>query len=226
MHICARVCVSLRVFSSGMEILMLSSLFEIGTEEPIKCPIGTFRGKTLGAKLYDCHNCTNGSYCLLPGLTEPSGNCSEGFYCPLGSISPTEIICPPGFFCLHGTGQPSKCTIGTASNMTGLKDDQECPKCPRGFYCATPGQTNVTGLCARGYFCPTGSVSDKELKCPSAMHCPLGSPEPYLCADGTYTSWERAEKCVICPEGFYCVQENVTRGMYLFYRVICSSTTC
>ena len=42
---------------------------------------------------------------------------------------------------------------------------------------------------------------------PAGMFTVLGSPEPTLCASGTYrreTGGKSQSECTICPEGFYC----------------------
>ena len=169
-------------------------------------------------KVQDCSNCTGGMHCNTTGLVNPAGDCQPGYYCPVGSSSPTQILCPEGYFCNQKSEYPSECPAGTASNRTGLKATGECPKCPKGFYCATRKLTKPTGECTAGYYCPTGSSSDKDSPCPSAMHCPTGSAEPKHCPNGNYTGWPLAGSCVTCPSGFYCVSTKVVAGKYLRLR--------
>ena len=64
-----------------------------------------------------------------------------------------------------------------------------------GYYCtsgvntATPN-TNFTG---------TGGV------CPIGNRCPVGSVNPDPCPAGTYNDMTGQADCLICPEGYYCL---------------------
>ena len=64
-----------------------------------------------------------------------------------------------------------------------------------------------------GYYCPTGSSVETEIICPEAMYCAEGSPAPVKCAAGTYTDYEGAETCDICPEGYFCIPDTIVAGM-------------
>ncbi len=200
-------------------LLLINNFRFPGTDEPIECPVGTFRPSVLGQHLSDCQDCTGGMFCNTTGLIQPAGKCQAGYYCPVGSHYSSQRICPEGYYCPEQSEYPTECQNGTASNQTGLTSSAECAKCPKGFYCATTKLTEPTGLCTAGYYCPTGSSSDKAIQCPSAMHCPLGSAEPKFCPDGNYTSWPKAEACSICPAGFYCIANNVVAGEDLFIRL-------
>ena len=184
----------------------------VGTDEPIQCPAGTYRGSTLGQSLSDCHNCTGGYYCNDTKLTEPVGKCSPGYYCPSKSSSATEYNCPEGFYCPLGTEYPHECPEGTYSNSTRLVQIEDCPKCLAGMFCATKKLTYPTGPCKAGYYCPLGSASDTEEACPSAMHCPEGSAEPKHCQDGFFTDSPMQRSCTICPPGSYCISKTAVAG--------------
>jgi len=43
------------------------------------------------------------------------------------------------------------CLVGTWSNSTGLSSAEECQSCPGGFYCASTGLIEPSGLCSEGY---------------------------------------------------------------------------
>ena len=193
----------------------LSCSYSPGTDEPIECPIGTFRPSVLGMKVSDCQNCTGGKHCNTTGLVHPTGDCKPGFFCPIGSSTESQIICPAGYYCPLGTEYPQECPIGRASNKTGLAAPNQCPSCPKGFYCSTTKLTSPSGPCTAGYYCPTGSSSDKAEPCPSAMHCPTGSAEPQFCPDGNYTGWPLASSCLTCPPGYYCISKNVVASKYI-----------
>ncbi len=151
-------------------------------------------------------------FCNTTGLIQPAGKCKPGYYCPPGSHYSNQIICPEGYYCEEQSVYPKECQNGTASNQTGLKSASECPKCPKGFYCASTKLTKPTGPCSAGYYCPEGSNSDKAVPCPSAMHCPVGSALPQYCPDGNYTGWPMAGECAVCMPGYYCIAENVVGG--------------
>lgn len=50
-----------------------------------------------------------------------------------------------------GTAIPMPCPVGTWSNSTGLRSAAECRSCPGGFYCASTGLNEPSGLCSAGY---------------------------------------------------------------------------
>ncbi len=48
------------------------------------CPSGTYN-PTLGIRnVTECTQCDGGMFCLIPGLSTPSGSCSAGYYCTSG----------------------------------------------------------------------------------------------------------------------------------------------
>ena len=55
-----------------------------------------------------------------------------------------------------------------------------------------------------GYYCPEGSSVLTQVICPIGRHCPEGSPVPKACVDGTYTDYNGASVCGVCPEGNVC----------------------
>ena len=193
-------------------MLLILRIF-IGTDEPVKCPAGSFRNSSLGMSITDCLPCTAGMYCNNTGLVLPAGLCKAGYYCPINSSTSTQYKCTVGHYCPEGTDLPKECPIGTASNTTGLESDSQCQPCEKGFYCSSTGLVQPTGPCAPGYFCPPGSNNSRSVICPSAMHCPAGSSAPKLCPEGYYTSWQQAEICSPCLGGFYCISDNVIPGV-------------
>ena len=54
---------------------------------------------------------------------------------------------------------------------------------------------------------------ETEIICPEAMYCAKGSPAPVKCAAGTYTDYEGAGTCDICPEGYFCIPDTIVAGM-------------
>ena len=113
--------------------------------------------------------------------------------------------------------------------------------CISGYYCQSPGLTEVTAQCSAGYYCPGGqSVPEPAAYfCPQGMFCPIGSPAPLKCAQGFYNDIDTQEVCqsclaryycdpteasapndtgiifpVDCPAGFYCPTGTLTRYQY------------
>ncbi|XP_023933458.1 uncharacterized protein LOC106181652, partial [Lingula anatina] len=182
------------------------------TTEPISCPVGTFSNDTGNMNVTDCAPCTRGWYCDQLNMTAPTGQCDAGWYCPEGSTSAQEVICTAGMYCLIGTHTPTRCPNGTWANSTGLAAESDCTPCTAGWYCQQSGLTYPEGLCQQGYYCPQGSnVPNPEL-CPIGLHCPEGSATPQSCASGYYTNQTGTWSCNICPDGFFCLPENVTAG--------------
>ncbi|EDO40915.1 predicted protein, partial [Nematostella vectensis] len=159
-----------------------------------------------------CTDCTGGFYCELPGKTEVSGPCQKGHYCPSRSISSTSVICPAGRYCPIQTEMPKLCPRGTFSNNTGLWSDSQCTICTAGSYCGSQGLTEPSGLCRAGFYCPEGSQDENAVPCTIGLHCPTGYKTPIDCPEGTFTNTTTSPSCQDCPEGFYCVPENVTSG--------------
>lgn len=84
---------------------------------------------------------------------------------------------------------------------------------PAGFFCESPGQSDVSGPCAAGHFCLSGAVSPTPVdggtggRCPQGHFCPIGSSSPGPCPEGYYSNSSRNTKlsdCVPCPPGQYC----------------------
>ena len=55
--------------------------------------------------------------------------------------------------------------------------------------------------CVSGYYCPEGAGISTQVICPIGRHCPEGSAVPMACVDGTYTDYDGALLCMVCPEG-------------------------
>lgn len=54
------------------------------------------------------------------------------------------------YFNTVGTFSPVPCPLGTVSNITGLRSEDECQPCPGGFYCANTALSVPSGLCSEG----------------------------------------------------------------------------
>lgn len=57
------------------------------------------------------------------------------------------------WFCIifSGITAPLACPVGTRSNSSGLRIQEDCKPCPGGFYCNTAGITTPSGPCRRGH---------------------------------------------------------------------------
>ena len=87
---------------------------------------------------------------MISGLLSVMGKCEPGYYCPSGSKVATEVICTAGHFCGEGTQDPTPCSNGTFSNVTGLTAAGECWNCTPGYFCNGQGLTAVSGPCKEG----------------------------------------------------------------------------
>ena len=76
------------------------------------------------------------------------------------------------------------------------------------------GLTAPVGECDPGFFCPQGQSvpNPTDYPCPIGLHCPQGSPLPVPCEPGTFTNLTQEAECLVCPEGYYCVPEEVIEG--------------
>ena len=103
---------------------------------------------------------------------------------------------------IHKIGD--SCPSGTWSDVTRLKNSDECMACPRGKMC--PSLTPDTGIksesemedCLGGYWCQFGVTSitigssgsctatEKYDKCQPGFYCPVESSKPTPCPAGTY----------------------------------------
>lgn len=83
-----------------------------------------------------------------------------------------------------------------------------------GYYCVSPGLTNVTGPCLPGYYCPGGqAVADPvEYPCPQGMYCPEGTAIPIMCPNGTYQDHVGQDACLECPSRYYCDPYELSTG--------------
>ncbi|KAM3922961.1 uncharacterized protein RB166_012036 [Leptodactylus fuscus] len=169
-------------------------LCPLGSSAPQPCPPGTFNPME------------------RQGVCQP---CTEGFFCLNGTSSLEGKECPPGFYCPEGTFTPEQipCPRGTYNPQGGSVRLEDCLPCDPGYYCDTPGQTQVSGLCSEGYFC-THSVKTKtpiqEILgdvCPSGYYCPAGSARPLPCPAGSYSNTSAnvgPEACMLCEPGYFC----------------------
>ncbi|KAL8271281.1 hypothetical protein Esti_004796 [Eimeria stiedai] len=146
-----------------------------GTVAPVGCPVGKVNPKSGQADLSACTPVPAGYYVSSPGWAEPEGLCKLGHYCPEGSTS----------------GQMNPCPLGTFARQTGAKSEEDCDKCPQGYYCN--GQTPI--LCEEGHYCPLGSVEPQE--------CPPGTLS-------TTTGNTSINECIACPPGYYCEEGGTT----------------
>nr|XP_006821767.1 PREDICTED: uncharacterized protein LOC100369099 [Saccoglossus kowalevskii] len=206
-----------------------------GSDQGIKCPVGTFSDEYGLENVTECQACTPGYYCQTEGLTAPTGPCLPGFYCTLGAIDPNPIsevygdTCPAGRYCPEGTYDPILCPIGTFLHDTGHDELSDCIDCTGGKYCDTQGQTNVTGDCDPGFYCTSRANTSSPLdgvtgdECPAGSYCELGSSAPIPCNDGYYMNHTQASACDICPvhalaapsglclAGYFCNGSSIVR---------------
>ena len=152
-------------------------------------------------------------------MTATAGPCDAGFYCNNGSSNSQQQPCPEGRYCERGTHHPKLCPAGTFLNSTMAKSSSDCTSCTAGSYCETEGLTKPTGLCKAGYYCPRGSSNKTTIECPIGTYCPEESATYKRCPAGMYTDYAKAATCHICPDGFYCLPENVIPGMHIVYMV-------
>ena len=136
--------------------------------------------------VWDCQECTAGSYCGSVALLEPTAPCSAGYYCGGGSAvsSPhesdgfhvsyagetcvevganvTNDICPPGHYCPEGSPSPVQCPPGTNTSSWGLAEVGDCQACVKGYYCPLNGTVVATRQCLAGYYCPSGTSNPTD----------------------------------------------------------------
>ncbi|CUE73353.1 membrane-associated protein, putative [Bodo saltans] len=168
-----------------------------GTVTPFACAAGTFNNATQGTSSAACLPCPLGMYCLAGENKNGTGLCDGGWYCTGGANSSRPVTnggeCQAGFFCPPGSNRMSNCSGG--------------------YYCATPGLTNVTGQCFAGYYCTTGAKvpnpTDGETGniCPRGEYCLIGTTYPGACGVGTYNpllGQIAPTACISCPAGMYC----------------------
>ncbi|XP_058655214.1 SCO-spondin isoform X4 [Onychostoma macrolepis] len=188
-----------------------------GYAEQFPCPAGTYNPRELMDSQNDCLLCPSGHYCPDVGLEEPAGLCLAGFWCREGSHSPSHLdgptgtVCPVGHYCPKGTDSPVPCPVGTWSNSTGLRSAEECQSCPGGFYCASTGLTEPSGLCSNGFYCAKKAETPTPIDgvsghiCPEGHYCPSGTTLPVPCDPGTFVTVTQASQCWPCTAGWYCV---------------------
>ena len=175
---------------------------EIGTEEPTRCPNGTYRDVEFGESESDCTTCILGHYCGSEGLSNATGPCDPGFYCLRGNVDPNPTgiddsiggPCPIGHYCLEGTSYPLECPSGTYNNVTGRDSCFTCPE---------------------AHFCPENITDYDPFPCPEGHYCPLGTKQStqFPCPKGTYRNDSMGvseSDCYPCPAGMYCGSEGLT----------------
>ncbi|KAL8431207.1 hypothetical protein Efla_000152 [Eimeria flavescens] len=146
-----------------------------GSEEPVECKVGTINPKAGQADPSACILVPAGQYASIAGLAQPEGPCDKGFYCPEGSTS----------------AQMHPCPAGTHGNQPGARNEEDCDKCPQGYYCDGHGEPQY---CTAGHYCAIGSVQPQK--------CPAGTLSP---AEGNISSSD----CLACPPGYYCATEGI-----------------
>ncbi|XP_070551430.1 uncharacterized protein [Ptychodera flava] len=193
---------------------------ESGSVTGVGCPVGTFSNQPGLRNASECTDCTPGYHCSQIGLTKESGTCWAGHYCIIGSEEAAPVsepygdLCFPGHYCPNGTNYPIPCPSGTFLEIGGMGDVNDCTACSAGYYCESPGKTNVTGVCQEGFYCIRGANTSAPLDgitgdiCWDGHYCPEGSPWPIQCGNGTFMNHTGAAECDICPEGYYCIQSD------------------
>nr|XP_054760934.1 uncharacterized protein LOC129267226 [Lytechinus pictus] len=155
---------------------------------PPMCPSGTFSNGT-GLRIEEqCTNCTAGSYCEDPALTEPTGLCDPGYYCPVGQSSSNPFPCGEGYYCEEGSPSETACESGTYQDETG---QSSCKICNGGYYCdvANAPISDYTNFpCPVGHYCLNGTEYNTQYPCPAGKY----NPSERL---------EREDQCLDCPAG-------------------------
>lgn len=97
-----------------------------------------------------------------------------------------------------GTANPVPCPVSMWSNSTGLKSAEECQPCPGGFYCASSGLTEPTGLCSDGYEPDFRHKTDDEY---NQQHIVIFSQKVLLCRESRDTHSHRWDLWPHLPRG-------------------------
>lgn len=63
-------------------------------------------------------------------------------------------------------------------------------------------------------------MTETEIICPEAMYCVEGSALPVKCEAGTYTDYEGATACTVCPAGSYCIPDLIVEGKFVMLLLI------
>ena len=150
------------------------------------CPPGHF----CGTGTPDPTICPSGKFRLDPGAMIPGHctNCLPGEYCV--KDNPVPYPCPTGSYCPLGSTIDQKCQVGTYNPNKGSKYEYECELCPAGYFCKSPG------------------ISDLTLHpCPPSSYCLEASVVPVTCKAGLYISGlgKSESDCKPCTETFYCM---------------------
>jgi hypothetical protein len=194
----------------------------LGTDNPYRCPAGTFSPAYGNINVTQCTPCTTGNYCEFDGLTEVTGPCDAGYYCTISAISRVQATatstggpCTKGHYCQAGTGSPFECPRGTY--MPSFRNIGEtyhngtnyfCNLCPNGFACDGLGLTNYTSQVSAGYWAVLGAPSatpvcdhdyceDMYGICPTGSYCAAKSTHPLACSAGTYQDEEGQASCKV-----------------------------
>ena len=182
------------------------------------CPAGTYNPSNNSNSYNDCLLCQGGMYCLIEGLSQPSGLCSAGYYCLVGSVSPEPIpltnssisnyssdTCPYVAEIVHGNVCPegSFCPIG--SHFPTI--------CPAGKFCNEVGLVSPAGNCTAGFYCPPGSTKADQMACSPGNYCPTGTPLQLKCPLGTFSNASNNSNqsdCFPCTAGYFCHDRGLT----------------
>ena len=170
------------------EICPVGGYCEIGSSSQKACEGGYYNPDAGKKTVFDCVECTPGSYCQGQALPNVSGPCDAGWYCGAASTVKEQFPAEPGYYAEEGSSEQTQCLVGTYNN---LWHQGECMPCTEGFYCANLG---------------TSELADENI-CPVGMWCAEGVGIPTLCGIGTYnptTHATRIEDCLPCPAGYYC----------------------
>ncbi|KAL7831753.1 hypothetical protein AOLI_G00293010 [Acnodon oligacanthus] len=181
-----------------------------GSSAPEPCEEGTYSSRPALREASECTPCGGGKYCTGVGRTEPSGDCEGGFYCVQRSTSATPVdgqtggLCPAGSFCPPGSAHPESCPSGTFSNSTGLRQANQCVRCPAGYYCLGSNSTSPTGLCSAGYYCTGGSASPIQQQAEEGHYSLEGAVKAEPCPLGTFQPRRGQSSCIECQPGRRC----------------------
>ncbi|KAL2085398.1 hypothetical protein ACEWY4_018718 [Coilia grayii] len=155
------------------------------SEEPERCPVGTFSMATGLVRRSECQTCTEGHYCSSPGLHTPTGPCSEGYWCPAGQEADRVLQCPVGHYCPLGSPAPLPCPSGSYQHS---KKQANCSLCHYCDHRLASSNISVRQPCPTGHFCPPGTPLATQYPCPAGTYNPReGMSGP--------------DACLPCPSG-------------------------
>ena len=190
----------------------------LGSPAPILCSVGTY-GLPLNASALNgsgwtsfdssCMSCPPGSYCDVPGNTNPNLHaCSPGRCGYIGQSSSTcSAPCPGGYYCpsTQGSACPDAPYVPNITYARACGDGFLGASFPSGSAAYCPSGSFNPSLVNPGYYGAGGinqTYNVYQLPCPIGTFCVNGTQTP--CPAGTYTNQVTSTNCTTCSAGYYC----------------------